>query len=75
MAIIDRLAFVKAWMTLDTIEKVARKFDVTPAQASAKANNLRTIGVRLPHKKPAPSLATVDDLNRIIEKYQNGESE
>jgi len=67
--LINNRKFVTAWMTCETVSDVARKLKLTNTQVSAKANNLRTKGVKLPHKQKGEIEDTVEDLNAIVAKY------
>lgn len=70
MKLINSRDFVKAWMTSDTIDQVAAKMGITKESAYSKANNLRFKGVKLPQKQRVYG-DSVDDLNAIVERYEN----
>jgi hypothetical protein len=68
--IVDNVHFVRTWMTQETLKKVADKLGISDASASAsaKAANLRAKGVNLPRKQSG-AVVSVDELNAIIDKY------
>jgi hypothetical protein len=68
---IENHDFVKAWLSSDTVAQVAKKLNISPASASAKANYLRNKGVNLPNmERPKPDPNSVEELNKLVAKYQ-----
>lgn len=68
-SLIDSESFVKTWMTSPTLHDVCERLELTPAQASRKANTLRRKGVRLPRMPHQPGRTAIEKLNKIIERY------
>jgi hypothetical protein len=65
---IDSVEFVKTWMTSKTVSEVAEKLDLNKTQVSSKANNLRSLGVKLPNKR-VQAEDSIEALNQIVARY------
>jgi hypothetical protein len=66
---IDSYEFTKTWMTSNSLNDVCERPEITDTQASAKANNLRKRGVKLPKMSRRPDKNSVEELNKLVERY------
>jgi len=67
---INNRRFVKAWMTSQYVSDVAEKLGLTKLQVTSKAGSLRNKGVNLPPKPRQFDTDSVEQLNKIIESFQ-----
>ena len=75
MSTINNIKFVNAWVDACNkaagVKGVANKLDISLAQASAKANALRKMGVELPTMPRVRDYNDVEMLNNLVaSKYQ-----
>lgn len=66
---IDSYEFVKIWVTSNTLNDVFEKLEITESQASSKATGLRNRGVKLPKMSRRPNKNSVEELNKLVERY------
>lgn len=66
---VDSYEFVKPWVTSNSLDDVCEKLELTKQQASSKATSLRNRGVKLPKLSRRPDKNSVEELNKLVERY------